>query len=167
MNSKALILNASVIIAFFSELERPYYLEKLSSLGFEILVPQTILDEELLPKTRSKVLKFIEKKIIKILPKAPQDIFDTLRRKYIKLGKGELEVLSWGLLLKQSNKEYTCVLEDKHARKAAKDLGLNLTGTLGLLNILERENLISPKEKNEALEILIRKGFRIKLPPKK
>ncbi len=40
--------------ALLSELGRSHYLEKLSSLGFEILIPQMILDEELLPKTRVK-----------------------------------------------------------------------------------------------------------------
>ena len=55
--------------------------------------------------------------------------------------------MSLALEYEKQDKEYYCVLDDKDARKIAKRLGLNLTGSIGLLIKLKEKGLIeNPNE---------------------
>ncbi|GEM_PF-6787216 len=103
---------------------------------------------------------------MKTLPKTPQNLLDALRKRYFKLGKGELEVLSWGLLLKQSHREYTCVLDDKYAPSGQRPQFEPHRNHRTPEYAGERDVDFSRGEKWGFVDILIKRGFRIKLPKK-
>ena len=54
------------------------------------------------------------------------------------LGTGESSVLSWAL----QRRSWTLVLDDLAGRRCAKDLGLSLTGTLGVVLLAKEDGLI-------------------------
>ena len=71
------------------------------------------------------------------------------------LGRGELEAIALGL----ENPDSLVILDDGLARKSAKDLGLKITGTIGILLKAKQRgylNLIKP-----VIEELVLLGFRL------
>jgi hypothetical protein len=71
-----------------------------------------------------------------------------------KLGKGESEVIALSL-----EEKSVAVLDDYVARKTARELGLKVKGTLGILIDAKKEGKI--KELKPLLDELIKKDFRI------
>ncbi len=63
--------------------------------------------------------------------------------------------------LEAEGRPYTCVLDDGNARKVAKKLKLELTGTLGLLQRLERRGMLTQDERKGLIEELRARNFRM------
>ncbi|MCX8056404.1 MAG: DUF3368 domain-containing protein [Ignavibacteria bacterium] len=72
------------------------------------------------------------------------------------LGKGELSVLTISHL-----EGGTVIIDEKLARKIAKRLNLKVIGTLGLLYISHKENLITENLLRKTINLLRQNGFRI------
>lgn len=86
---------------------------------------------------------------------------DEIKARYPYLGDGEISVLARGQQLEKEEASYTCVLDDKRARNVATALGLQFTGTLGLLNRLEQRGVLD-RDERKALTVELRaRGFRI------
>lgn len=71
------------------------------------------------------------------------------------LGLGETQVLSWCY----GAPEYEAILDDGQARKCGKTLGIPVRGTLGVIMLARRENLIDSIA--PWLARLVEQGFRI------
>ena len=71
------------------------------------------------------------------------------------LGAGETQVISWCL----SNPESEAILDDGAARKCAYTLGIQMTGTLGLLMRYKKNHQISALA--PLVDQLLENGFRI------
>ena len=155
-----LILDASVFIAFYTELKMEYLLTSMQKQGYEILVPEYILRNEI--KTDLDMLhEAIEKGEIRILPQIRDEDIEELRFRFPFLNRGELEVIWWGKYFKRVSKNYWCVLDDGKARKAAQKLEIEIIGTLGIIETLNELEIISKDERKEICEKLGNKGFRM------
>jgi len=155
-----LILDTSVFIAFYTELKRGYLLTSLQRYEYEILVPEYIVRNEI--KTDLNLIrKAIEKGEIKILPQIRDEDVEELRFRFPSLNRGELEVILWGKYFKRGSKKYLCVLDDGKARKAAQKWGIEIIGTLRIIETLNELGIISKGERKETCEQLKNKGFRI------
>lgn len=75
-----------------------------------------------------------------------------------RLGSGEAEAIALGTEL-QAN---YVILDDFPARKAALKLGLNVKGTLAIINKLHQEGHISINSKDDLYEQLTKINFRVK-----
>ena len=73
------------------------------------------------------------------------------------LARGEAETIA---LAVEENAEYI-VMDDRLARRRAKNLGLNVIGTLRILRIMLDNGLIDKRELLNAIEKLRETGFRI------
>ena len=71
------------------------------------------------------------------------------------LGKGESQVLAWAYL----NKDYVAVLDDRAARNCASALGIKVIGTLGLIVLAHRNQLIPNVV--PVFEKIVSTGFRV------
>ena len=95
-----LILDASVFIAFYTELKMGYLLTSMQKQGYEILVPEYILRNEI--KTDLDMLhEAIKKGEIRILPQIRDEDIEELRFRFPSLNRGELEVIWWGKYFKR------------------------------------------------------------------
>lgn len=72
------------------------------------------------------------------------------------LGSGELDVL---VLTLQTNG--TAIIDEPEARAAARSLGLNVTGTIGILLLAVRETWMTEEEALATIQKLRSGGFRI------
>jgi len=155
-SSMKAILDSSVLIAFFAALDNPELLFSLKECGYEIYIPNGVLNELKKEETFQLLSSFSDK-----FTSLPEINIELLKLKFISLGQGELEVIFWGLKFEKEGGDYVCVLDDKRARNAAKKLGLNYTGTIGLLNMLKELGILTPIEKNNLLKKLREFGFRM------
>ena len=155
-----LILDTSVFIAFYTELKMGYLLTSLQRHEYEILVPEYIVRNEM--KTDLNLIrKVIEKGEIKILPQIRDEDVEELKFRFPSLNRGELEVIWWGKYFRSGSKKYLCVLDDGKARKAAQKMGIEIIGTLRILETLNELGIISKGERKETCEQLKNKGFRM------
>jgi len=163
VNTLQLLLDTSVIIAFCTECKRPYLFEKLIENHFDLFVPIGVANEiKQSDKTYPEFKELLHKKTIVILEKLDENEVKTLNNKHPYLNRGEIEVILQGLKAKKKNIQYYCVIDDRRARKVAQDYGLNLMGTIGLLENLYRGNVISSSEQTSIVHDLKTSGFRIK-----
>ncbi|MCK4525784.1 DUF3368 domain-containing protein [candidate division WOR-3 bacterium] len=137
MPEKKVVVDTSCLIA----LESIGIIKILCELYKEVVIPDSVLKE--FGKLTLKCIK---------LKKVEEPLLNLLGHK-LNLGRGEAEVTTFAF----RNKEYLPVIDDMKARNIAKELGLKITGTVGLLARAERKGIISSAYK-ESLK-LRKKGF--------
>ena len=122
-------------------------LELLHQLYGEIMIPKAVLDELESEPAHSLVLKadWIQKKAIEHPER--KDLFRA------RLHSGEVEVM----ILSEEESADLVIMDDNTAKKTAKFLGWNVTGTLGILVKAKQDSLI--KKVAPLIQSLIDDGF--------
>nr|MDO8079349.1 hypothetical protein [Candidatus Freyarchaeota archaeon] len=159
-----LVLDSSVIIAFYTELNKPELLKNLINLGHELIIPSSVLEEIKRGRTITKLQPDINNQKLTVQAKQESEITN-LNKRYPSLGKGEIEVILWGLYYDGSGEQYLCVIDDKQARHVAEKNKIRITGTIGLIKTLSDVRLISEEEKENLVNQLTNSGFRLKNKP--
>jgi len=108
----------------------------------EVLVPESVIKEFGNISLPCLSIRKIESNLLKLL------ITD------LNLGKGEAEVIALA-----NSKDLTAVIDDSKARKVAENMGLKLTGTIGVLMRAEKEGLIVSA--HDKVKKLKEKGFYV------
>ncbi|MCR4343074.1 MAG: DUF3368 domain-containing protein [Patescibacteria group bacterium] len=137
MPEKAIVDTSSLIA-----LDKIKLLNILCKIYTEVILPEAVVKEFGHPDIECYFVKKVESPLIKLL------IND------LNLGKGESEVLA---LANGTNMK--TILDDLKARKIAETLGINFTGTIGILLKAEKLGLIESSY-NSAQE-LKSKGFYV------
>ncbi len=119
--------------------------------NWKVLVPAEVLKE-----LRADLAERITSVVSTISP--TQDIAQ-LRSQYPQLGDGELGMLSAALQMKRNNIDTVLVLDDKQARKVARNLGLSFFGTVKLLFIMYQSNELAESELFALFQRLRQLGF--------
>jgi predicted nucleic acid-binding protein len=156
-----LVLDASAIIAFFRELDDGQFLYALTEKGFEIYVTDGVIIEVTKEPELSRLKQAIHRGWIKS-ESIEKRKFDSFKNLYPMLDYAEVEVLICCLAFKSRNEEYYCVLDEGPARKIADALRLSKTGTLGLLKILNYNEIIDSETMEKLLNKLEHSTFRLK-----
>ncbi|MBI4686416.1 MAG: DUF3368 domain-containing protein [Nitrospirae bacterium] len=115
------IADTSALIA----LEKINLIDVLCKIYSEIILPEAVISEFGTPSINCYAIKQVEGSLIKLL------MTD------LNLGKGESEVIA---LSKDTG--VRIIIDDLKARKIAETLGLNITGTIGILLKAEQLGLI-------------------------
>jgi predicted nucleic acid-binding protein len=154
-----LILDSSVIIAFMTEMDDGEYLKALSALGFKVTVTAGVLVEVKKEPGKSRLKSAIEEKWIEV-ERTSKEEFDFYKTRYPMLDYAEVEVIQRGIELKLAKADYYCVLDEGAGRKIADSLGLQKTGTEGLLNRMNHLGVIDVSLKEKLLKKLNQSSFR-------
>jgi predicted nucleic acid-binding protein len=130
-----IVSNAGPLIAL-AKIERFELLRKLFS---KLYIPQAVYDEVVVIGAGRAGAKETEQAVgdwIKV-----QEVKDIVMVKSLltKLGKGESEAIALAL----ETKADLVLLDDYKARATAEFMGLNMTGSVGMLNKVQKEGLIS------------------------
>jgi predicted nucleic acid-binding protein len=156
-----MVLDASVIIAFLTEMDDGPFLRSLTDLGIELLVTGGVVAEVKKEPGVSRLQKAISDGWISIEAISSSQ-FKDFKSKFPMLDYAEIEVLLVGLALKQSGEDYCCVLDEGPGRRIADALELEKTGTIGLLNMLSDRQIIDKNMKEKLLCRLGQSTFRLK-----
>ena len=156
-----LVLDASVIIAFFRELDDGEFLCALAKKGFEICVTDGVIAEVKKEPELSRLRQALHEGWIRSKSVEKHE-FDKFKNKYPMLDYAEVEVLLCCLSLKSNNEEYYCILDEGAGRKIADSLSLTKKGTLGLLVVLNDNKIIDAQCKEKLLSKLEQSTFRFR-----
>lgn len=155
-----LILDTTVLVAFYTELQRPELLKSLRDFGYELIIPRAVYDELKLDRNFKQIECDVENGAISVLEKVPESELMLLKFRFPSLHDGELEVIWWGRKFHSGGKNYFCILDDKTARKSANKSGLRIKGTIGILDLLNDLEIITKEQKKELCLTLADLGFR-------
>lgn len=115
------IVDTSILIA----LEKIKLLDVLCKIYTKVILPEAVINEFGTPSIDCYLVEKIESPLVKLL------IND------LNLGKGESEVIALA-----SKTNIKTIIDDLKARNVAETLGLNVTGTIGILLKAEKLGLI-------------------------
>lgn len=135
---ESIVIDTSSLIA----LERINLLDILCRMYREVLIPESVLQECGEVSLPCLSITRIKSNLMKLL------ITD------LNLGKGEAEVIALA-----DQKRLTVVIDDSKARRVAENMGLKLTGTIGVLLRAEKEGLIASAY--DKVKELKEKGFYV------
>lgn len=124
-------------------------LELLHKLYGTIIVPQAVIDEIVREPAKQRIRSSSWIKVEDIIDTSQKDIFRA------RLHAGEVEVM----ILAREQKADLVIMDDNAAKKTAKFLGLNVTGTMGVLLKAKREGYI--EEVKPIINELVRDGLFI------
>lgn len=133
-----IIIDTSSLIA----LERINLLQILCRIYKEVVIPESVIKEFGNLSLSCLSIRKVESNLLKLL------ITD------LNLGKGEADVIALA-----SQTGLKVIIDDLKARKAAENMGLKLTGTIGVLLKAERLGLIASAQ--EKVRELREKGFYV------
>lgn len=130
-------------------------LDILEKMYKEIIIPKAVYDELIINmdyKSEIYIIqncRFLQTKIVK------ENLSVSLLQKQLKLDLGESEAI----VLANSIDADLIIIDERKARRIAKDIGLNVTGTLGILVEAKQRGLV--KELKPLLDELIKNDIRI------
>lgn len=120
-----------------------------------IIIPKAVYDELIINMDYQSEIyiiqncRFLQTKIVK------ENLSVSLLQKQLKLDLGESEAI----VLANSIDADLIIIDERKARRIAKDIGLNVTGTLGILVEAKQRGLV--KELKPLLDELIKNDIRI------
>ena len=159
-----LILDASAIIAFYSEMHEPQLLHELTNYGYKLLAPVAVANE--ISKGRKPTWSILKRAIrdgkITIANKFSSSELLTFKKRFPDLDEGEIQVLILGAKMKKRGSEYICVFDEGPARKIATRHQIAKKGTIGLLDVLNDLGIIDKKKRETLLNVLKHSKFRMK-----
>jgi len=137
------ILDSSVLILFLREIRGRKYLELLDTNGEKFIIPNSVYGEVLDDETKIELDDMLLSGIFEKVYNGEPNDKEMIRRRFPSLGNGEINVLSLAKKFVDDGVEtFYCVIDETPGRNAAKNLGLPLTGSIGLIDILKRDGLI-------------------------
>jgi predicted nucleic acid-binding protein len=150
------------MVCIFAEINKPFILMDWVKRGYQIIITEQVYKElQNNEKTHKIVSPEIKKGNIKVNTIITEQELKIFRTRYPFLGLGESSVILTALKLQQEKKRYYAILDDGNARKIASRLGINLTGTYGLLKTLKEKGHIDEQMFNQCIQEMEKSKFRI------
>ena len=156
------LVDSSCLVCVFTEINRPFILMDWIKRGYQIIITHEVYKElQDNEKTNKIIVSEIKKENIKINNIITKQELDAFRTRYLRLGIGECSVILTSLKMNKSKKRYYAILDDGAARKVASKLGVNLTGTYGLLKTLKEKGHIDETLFIQCKQDMEKSNFRI------
>ena len=146
-----------------TEMDDGEYLRSLCSFDFKLIITTGVIEEVKKEPGVSRLKKAIEQHWIEV-QKTSKSECDFFKTRYPMLDFAEIEVIQKGIELKYSGIDYCCVIDEGAGRKIADSLGLQKTGTEGLLDRMNHLGVINASVKEKLLNKLEQSSFRSSRP---
>ena len=130
-------------------------LDILEKMYKEIIIPRAVYDELIINMDYQSEIDIIQKCTFLQTKIVKENLSVSLLQKQLKLDLGESEAI----VLANSINADLIIIDERKARRIAKDIGLNVTGTLGILVEAKQRGLV--KELKPLLDKLIKNEIRI------
>ena len=151
------LLDNSCISLFILEIPEYNFLIELHEINESLNITEHVKKEFDKTGNLKKLEENLDNEIINL---EHIDYDPSLKRRYPFLGDGELSIIQWGLILRESC-SYYCVIDDLRARNVAKKLKLSLSGSLGLIITLKNKKDYSSEKIEKIIESIENSEFRI------
>lgn len=151
-------MDTSTLIGIIDELGRPDLIDSILKLGHTLAVPGHVKSELRSRETMDRVERMATQGKIRIFAGSTAAELRWLKKRFPGLDLGECDTLLLYGRVSPHVRSY-CILDEKLARSAARDLGIPFTGLLGLLVLLKQRGIIGEREAGEIVEDLRDSGF--------
>jgi predicted nucleic acid-binding protein len=148
------IFDATVVIAFLSEMRCPDGLEALSK-HYEIIIPAEVAAEITRSPGKEMLENLAKRKVVKIV-EVDQQITSQVMRESPQLHQGECEAIAYAQTY-SGEKKVCIVSDDSKARKIFQKL--NFKWTERLLDIMKEKGIIDPVEHASKMKLLQNSPF--------
>ena len=139
-----MIVSDSTTLIILSNFKR---FELLSNLFSQIIIPQAVY-EELNAKVKTTLPPFI-----KVQKVNPSQLLNELK---LLLDLGESEAIALAIELNSK-----LIIDERRGRKVAMNMGITITGLLGIVYLNIKKSFISKTQAKEFLDSAIADGYRI------
>lgn len=144
-----MIILDNTVLTSFAHIDR---LDIIYKLFGDVCIPESVYYEGVLKAKNSKrverIKRIIEEDRIKIIKPEKEDI-KVAEKFQITLGLGERYAIAMGM-----SKKCLIATDDLKPRRMAKELGLDVIGTLGILRLAYKRDLIDKSELRKLVEML-------------
>ena len=154
------ILDSSVLIGMFDDINRPDIFDDILKLGHELVITKYVLKELLAKHSNIYVQKLLKEGKLRLLEENLIEEIRVFQEQIYKLEDGETDVILTCQKLGGYQNNVYCILDDKDARKAALKLDIKFRGLWGLLDMLEERGIKSSDEVKEIKTLLKDSNFR-------
>ena len=154
------ILDSSVLIGIFDDINRPDIFGDILKLGHELVITKYVLKELLAKSSNIYVQKLLKEGKLRLLEENLIEEIRVFQEQIYKLEDGETDVILTCLKFREYMDNIYCILDDKDARKATLELNIKRRGLWGLLDMLEERGIKSPDEIKEIKTLLKDSKFR-------
>ena len=154
------ILDSSVLIGIFDDINRPDIFDDILKLGHELAITKYVLKELLAKPSNIYVQKLLKGDKLKLLEENSIEEIRAFQEQTYNLEDGETDVILTCLKFREYMDNIYCILDDKDARKATLELNIKRRGLWGLLDMLEERGIKSPDEIKEIKTLLKDSKFR-------
>ncbi len=155
------ILDSSVLIGIFDDINRPDVFDDILKLGHELVIPKYVQKELESKPSRINVQKLLKERKLKRIEINSLKEIETFQLVGHRLEYGEIDVILTYLKLGGCKNNVYCVLDDGDARKLASNSKLKHIGLIGLILMLEDKGIKSFDEADEILTLLYNSEFRM------
>lgn len=131
------------------------FLDILENMYKKIIIPKAVYDELIINIDYQSEIDIIQKCTFLQTKIVEENLSVSLLQKQLKLDLGESEAI----VLANSMNADLIIIDERKARRIAKDIGLTVTGTLGVLVEAKQRGLV--KELKPLLDKLIKNEIRI------
>ena len=154
------ILDSSVLIGIFDDINRPDIFDDILKLGHELAITKYVLKELLAKPSNIYVQKLLKGDKLKLLEENSIEEIRAFQEQTYNLEDGETDVILTCLKFREYMDNIYCILDDKDARKATLELNIKRRGLWGLLDMLEERGIKSSDEVKEIKTLLKDSKFR-------
>ena len=154
------ILDSSVLIGIFDDINRPDIFDDILKLGHELAITKYVLKELLDKPSNIYVQKLLKGDKLKLLEENSIEEIRAFQEQTYNLEDGETDVILTCLKFREYMDNIYCILDDKDARKATLELNIKRRGLWGLLDMLEERGIKSSDEIKEIKTLLKDSKFR-------
>ena len=154
------ILDSSVLIGIFDDINRPDIFDDILKLGHELAITKYVLKELLAKPSNIYVQKLLKGDKLKLLEENSIEEIRAFQEQTYNLEDGETDVILTCLKFREYMDNIYCILDDKDARKATLELNIKRRGLWGLLDMLEERGIKSSDEVKEIKTLLKDSNFR-------
>lgn len=130
-------------------------LDILGTMYKKIIIPKAVYDELIINMDHQSEIDIVQNCAFLETKMVEDNLSVSLLQKQLKLDLGESEAI---VLANRINADLI-IIDERKARRIAKDIGLNVTGTLGILVEAKQRGLI--KELKPLLDKLVKNEIRI------
>jgi len=159
MKSKK-IFDTSSIVCIFQEAKFPKIIDNCLKRNYKLFIPTQVYDEiRMNVNTFSHFKQYADDFTIR---DSCDEHFEYLSRRYPRLHKGEIGVLSLGIEFSKLKSPYICILDEGPARSIGEQLRLRTAGIVGLSLWEKEKGDISEPECKLIYDHISESPFRIK-----
>lgn len=155
------MFDTSAVIGI-SDIRRPDLFDQFRKLGYKLAVPSHVYREEVISAdARTMIGDLVDRAAVRIVCVNRRSEVVDFKERFQGTGLGECDAILSCIKMRRRGENARCVLDEKGARAAAAQSGVERVGLVGLLGELLSSGTVTAQEMGRMATALRRTNFRV------